>query len=171
MTAKNIIIVGITGVGKTTIGKFLSEKLNKQFVDLDKYIEVSCGVDIPTIFELEGETGFRDRETLALKQVLSQTDNFVLSLGGGCVIRAENRQLITRSNNFVLQLVADLNVIVDRLIKSPNKRPLLANQDVYHKIKTLFDERKEFYEIVSDMTLNTTNLKPSQIVSKLARYL
>jgi shikimate kinase len=171
MTAKNIIIVGITGVGKTIIGRFLSEKLNKEFIDLDKYIEVSCGVDIPTIFELEGENGFRDRESLALKQVLSQTENFVLSLGGGCVIRAENRQLIARSNSFVLQLVADLDVIVERLVKSPNKRPLLANQDIRQKIQNLFAERKDYYEMVSDMTINTTNLKPSQIVTKLAQYL
>jgi len=171
MTAKNIIIVGITGVGKTTIGKFLSERLDKQFIDLDKYIETSCGVDIPTIFELEGEQGFRDRETLALKQALVQSDNYILSLGGGCVIRAENRQLITRSDSLVLQLVADLDIIVDRLIKSPNKRPLLANQDIRLKIENLFNERKEFYAMVSDITINTTNLKPSQIVSKLANYL
>ncbi|AUR50872.1 shikimate kinase [Aquella oligotrophica] len=171
MTAKNIIIVGITGVGKTTIGKVLSEKLDKQFIDLDKYIEVSCGVDIPTIFELEGEQGFRDRESLALKQVISQNDNYVLSLGGGCVIRAENRQIITRSNNLVLQLIADLKVIVERLVKSPNKRPLLANQDIQQKIENLFNERKEFYDAVSDLTVNTTNLKPAQVVSKVEQYL
>ncbi len=171
MTAKNIIIVGITGVGKTTIGKVLSEKLDKQFIDLDKYIEVSCGVDIPTIFELEGEQGFRDRETLALKQVISQNDNYVLSLGGGCVIRSENRQIITRSNNLVLQLIADLKVIVERLVKSPNKRPLLANQDIQQKIENLFNERKEFYDAVSDLTVNTTNLKPAQVVSKVEQYL
>ena len=171
MTAKNIIIVGITGVGKTTIGKVLSEKLDKQFIDLDKYIEVSCGVDIPTIFELEGEQGFRDRETLALKQVISQSDNYGLSLGGGCVIRSENRQIITRSNNLVLQLIADLKVIVERLVKSPNKRPLLANQDIQQKIENLFKERKEFYDAVSDLTVNTTNLKPAQVVSKVEQYL
>ncbi|TXI91110.1 MAG: shikimate kinase [Neisseriales bacterium] len=171
MTAKNIIIVGITGVGKTTIGKVLAEKLDKQFIDLDKYIEVTCGVDIPTIFELEGEVGFRDRETLALKQVVSQMDNYVLSLGGGCVIRSENRQIITRSNSLVLQLLADLNVLVERLVKSPNKRPLLANQDIRNKIQNLLDERKEFYDAVSDLTINTTNLKPTQVVNKVTQYL
>ncbi len=171
MTIKNIIIVGITGVGKTTIGKFLAEKLNKQFIDLDKYIEVDCGVDIPTIFELEGEEGFRERETLALKEVMAKYDNYVLSLGGGCVIRPENRQIITRNNNLVVQLIADINIIVDRLAKSPNKRPLLFNQDLKSKIEKLYSDRCEYYESVSDVTINTTTLKPYQVIEQVEKLL
>lgn len=161
---KNIIIVGITGVGKTTIGKHLAEKLKKEFIDLDKFIEISCGVDIPTIFELEGEDGFRERETEALLQVIANYDNYVLSLGGGCVIRSENRQAITKVPGLVLQLTADLDVIVKRLSKSPNKRPLLANQDLHKKINDLYQSRKELYEAVSDITINTSQLKPYQVI-------
>jgi shikimate kinase len=171
MTIKNIIIVGITGVGKTTIGKFLAERLDKQFIDLDKYIEQTCGVDIPTIFELEGETGFRDRETFALNQVMSEADDYVLSLGGGCVIRPENRQIITRQKNLVVQLVADLDIIVERLSRSPNKRPLLSNQNLKQKIESLFEERREFYKIVSDITINTTLLKPHQVIDQVEKHL
>ncbi len=168
---KNIIIVGITGVGKTTIGKHLAEKLKKQFIDLDKFIEVSCGVDIPTIFELEGEEGFRARETEALLQVLATYDNYVLSLGGGCVIRNENRQAIIKVAGLVLQLTADLDVIVKRLAKSPNKRPLLANQDLHKKINDLYESRKELYEAVSDITINTSQLKPYQVIELVKNQL
>lgn len=168
---KNIIIVGITGVGKTTIGKHLAEKLKKQFIDLDKFIEVSCGVDIPTIFELEGEDGFRARETEALLQVLATYDNYVLSLGGGCVIRNENRQAITKVAGLVLQLTADLDIIIKRLAKSPNKRPLLANQDLHKKINDLYESRKELYEAVSDITINTSQLKPYQVIELVKNQL
>lgn len=167
MTTNNIIVVGITGVGKTTIGKYLADYLGKQFIDLDKHIEFICGVDIPTIFELEGEEGFRNRETFALKSILQNSDDFVLSLGGGCVIRPENRQMIMRDGSFVVQLIASLDIIVDRLIKSPNKRPLLANQDVKQKVENLLESRKEFYDIVSDATINTTNLRPIHVIEKI----
>ena len=171
MTVKNIILVGITGVGKTTIGKYLADKLNKQFIDLDKFIEISCGVDIPTIFELEGEKGFRDRESDALKQVVAEYDNYVLSLGGGCVIRAENRQLIMRSNNLIAQLVANIEILVERLSRSPNKRPLLFNQDLRLKIESLYNERRGFYEAVSDLTINTTQLKPHQVIEIVEKHM
>ncbi len=167
MINKNLIIVGITGVGKTTIGKFLAERLNKNFIDLDKYIENSCGVDIPTIFELEGESGFRLRESEALRQVLQQQHNYVLSLGGGCVIKAENRQLITRSSNFVVQLVADIQTLVERLSRSPHKRPLFFEQNLHQKITNLYNERQEFYAEISDLTINTTLLKPYQVSEQI----
>ena len=173
MTAvvSNIIVVGITGVGKTTIGKQLAEHLDKQFIDLDKYIEVGCGVDIPTIFELEGEQGFRERETEALNQVIHSYENYVLSLGGGCVIRSENRQIILKNSGLVVQLIADLDIIVERLEKSPNKRPLLANQDLHQKISALYAARKDLYEMVSDITINTSRLRPYQIIEIVRRNL
>lgn len=168
---KNIVIVGITGVGKTTIGKFLAEKLNKQFIDLDKYIELACGVDIPTIFELEGEQGFRERETESLKQVIANNDNYVLSLGGGCVIKPENRYLISRQKNLVVQLIADIETLVERLSKSPGKRPLLQNQDLKTKIEKIYTDRREFYDTVSDIIINTSTLKPYQVIEQVEKLL
>ena len=91
MLKSNIIIIGITGVGKTTVGKNLAQTLGVDFIDLDKSIEDNCGVDISTIFDIEGEAGFRLRETRELKKVLSYSGNYVISLGGGCVIAEENR--------------------------------------------------------------------------------
>lgn len=167
----NIIIVGITGVGKTTIGRFLAEKLQKQFIDLDKYIETIAGVDIATIFALEGELGFRERETRCLRQVIANNHNYVLSLGGGCVIKADNRQIIYQSSSKVVQLLAEVDSLVERLAKSPHKRPLLANQDLATKIKALYQQRQEFYHKVSDLTINTTNLKPHQVIEQIQQFL
>ncbi|MEN9946277.1 MAG: hypothetical protein RLZZ293_663 [Pseudomonadota bacterium] len=171
MTINNIILVGITGVGKTTIGRLLAEKLNKQFIDLDKYIEQLCGVDIPTIFELEGEVGFRNRESYALAKIINEQNDYVLSLGGGCVIRAENRQYIQNEAHFAIQLMADINILVERLAKSPNKRPLLVQQDLYTRVKNLLNERQEWYNQVSHLSLNTSKMKPQQVVEQIYQIL
>jgi shikimate kinase len=165
----NYIIVGITGVGKTTIGKHLAKRLKKQFIDLDKYIEYVCGVDIPTIFELEGEAGFRVRESYALNRVLQEETDFVLSLGGGCVIMEENRKLLRKFNGVVLQLIADLDIIAERLINSPTQRPLMINQDVRKKVQDLYDARKDLYNEVSSVTYNTTAMKQHQVVRMIIK--
>ena len=90
----NIIIIGMAGVGKTTVGKLLAEKLGMAFFDLDKNIEIRCGVEISRIFEIEGEVGFRDRETDELQRIFNMYSNFILSVGGGCVAQLINREIL-----------------------------------------------------------------------------
>lgn len=167
MLRHNIVIIGITGVGKTTIGKALADKLGKDFIDLDKNIELRCGVDIPTIFEIEGEAGFRDRETDELRRIINTHTNYVLSIGGGCVVRAENRALLGSGSNLIVQLYADTATLVDRLAKSPSKRPLFANVDIEKKVMDLYQARKEYYDKVTDIKINTSSLKPSQVVEQI----
>lgn len=168
----NIIIIGITGVGKTTIGKILADKLSRQFIDLDKQIEQRCGVDIPTIFAIEGEKKFREREAIELKSVLFSHSNIVLSVGGGCVIQAESRQIIINSDSYVIQLLADIATIVERVSKSPTKRPLLAKDDnIEEKIINLYNARKQFYDTIADYTINSSKLKPWQVVESITGYL
>jgi shikimate kinase len=167
MLRRNIVIIGITGVGKTTIGKALADKLGKAFIDLDKNIELRCGVDIPTIFEIEGEAGFRDRETDELRRITNTHANYVLSIGGGCVVRAENRALLGSGSNLIVQLYADTATLVDRLSKSPSKRPLFANVDIEKKVMDLYQARKEYYDKVTDIKINTSSLKPSQVVEQI----
>lgn len=161
---ENIIIVGITGVGKTTIGKLLAETLGKEFIDLDKSIELRCGVDIPTIFEIEGEDGFRERETFELKHTITNRHNFVLSVGGGCVIKEINRKLILTQGNIVIQFHADIPTLVERLSKSVNKRPLFINTDIAGKVTALYESRKEFYAKVTHFTFDTSGMRPNQVV-------
>jgi shikimate kinase len=167
----NIIMIGITGVGKTTIGKTLAETLQTEFIDLDKNIEQHCGVDIATIFAIEGEGGFRERETDELRRTLKIEGGFVLSVGGGCILRKENRQLISAGNNVVVQLYANIDILVERLSKSSTKRPLLQNDDMSVKITELYNSRKEYYDRITDFKINTSNMKPIQVVEEIIAHL
>ena len=167
----NIIIIGITGVGKTTVGKALADSLHKEFIDLDKNIELHCGVDIPTIFAIEGEGGFRERETDELRRTLKSTSSCVLSVGGGCVLRRENRQIITSGNNIVVQLYANTDTLVERLSKSATKRPLFNNVNIAAKVTELYKSRKEYYDRVTDFKINTSSMKPPQVIDDIIAYL
>lgn len=167
----NIIIVGITGVGKTTIGKLLAETLSKEFIDLDKNIELRCGVDIPTVFEIEGEDGFRERETFELREIIARQSNFVLSVGGGCVIRDINRELILTSGNIVVQFHANLPTLVERLSKSIHKRPLFNNADIASKVTVLYESRKKIYDQVTHLKFDTSGMRPNQVVDDVIRQL
>lgn len=169
---KDIIIIGITGVGKTTVGKLIAEKINKTFVDLDKNIELHCGVDIQTIFSIEGESGFRQRETSELNKVLTTKNDYVLSLGGGCVLKAENREMIMEKKNLVIQLYADIDVLVNRLSYSSSKRPLFNNSDVESKIMQLYNDRQDLYDSITDLKINTSKLRPVQVAQLIVdKYL
>ncbi|MBY0380024.1 MAG: AAA family ATPase [Burkholderiales bacterium] len=165
----NIIIIGITGVGKTTVGKILAEKLNKSFIDLDRNIESHCGVDIQRIFGIEGEEGFRQRETDELKRIIDIESCYVLSLGGGCVLKEINRKLITNNNHFIIQLFADVDILVERLSHSATKRPMFNGVDVASKIVQVYEERKSLYDLVTNLKINTSNLRAVQ-VAELIEY-
>ena len=93
MKAQNIILIGPMGSGKSTIGNILAKKLNRDFQDSDHYIEKRTGVDIGRIFDIEGEIGFRDRESNALKELLG-ADSQVIATGGGSVLRKQNQNLL-----------------------------------------------------------------------------
>ena len=168
---KNIILIGITGVGKTTIGKALAESMNLGFIDLDKNIEQHCGVDISTIFAIEGESGFRERETDELKRTLNTNNNLVLSVGGGCVLSKVNCQLIASGANVVVQLYADLEVLVERLSKSVGKRPLLKGDNLSSNISQLYQSRQECYDQITDFKVNTSNMRAFQVVEEIITHL
>lgn len=122
MAAQNIFLVGLMAVGKTTIGRLLADAINWQFVDSDHVIEERAGADIPWIFDVEGEVGFRDREQAVIAE-LSQTSGLVLATGGGAVLRVENRQALA-TNGVVVHLDSSLDHLVARTRKDKN-RPLL----------------------------------------------
>ncbi|MBP9741875.1 MAG: shikimate kinase [Burkholderiales bacterium] len=167
---KNIVLIGITGVGKSTIGKILAYRLCKEFIDLDKSIEEHCGVDIPTIFEIEGEEGFRKRETNELRHQINNCPDFVLSLGGGCIMCSENRALLANTNAIIIQLYANIDILVTRLSKSITRRPLFNNVDITSKITELYKIRKEQYDSITDFKVNTSAMKPSQIIETIISY-
>lgn len=154
------------GSGKTSIGKKLSKMMKFDFVDTDSIIEKKTGVDIPTIFEHEGEQGFRTRETKILKEI-SNVNNTVIGTGGGIIISADNRRII-KNLGFVVYLTANIKELVYRTEHDKN-RPLINNVDAENKITTLLKERKDYYEKSSNVTISTDNydtVKISRIIIK-----
>ena len=136
------------------------------FVDTDSIIEKKTGVDIPTIFEHEGEQGFRTRETKILKEI-SNVNNTVIGTGGGIIISADNRRII-KNLGFVVHLTANIKELVYRTEHDKN-RPLINNVDAENKITTLLKERKDYYEKSSNVTISTDNydtVKISRIIIK-----
>jgi shikimate kinase len=132
---KNIYLIGMPLVGKTTIGRLLSKRLNLNFVDMDETIEVNENKTITQIFELQGENYFRDLETNLLKELYDK-DNLVIGTGGGIIKRLENKELM---NGIIIYLKVDINVLMKR--NNDNSRPLLNN----NSLLTLYNERKQLY--------------------------
>lgn len=141
--AAPIVLIGMMGAGKTTIGRILAKKMHRQFIDLDHEIVDRCGVSIATIFDLEGEAGFRKREHQVLEQVL-QIDNLVLATGGGAIITPENRELLSRRCRIVY-LKASPGELYHRVARDKS-RPLLQQDNPRQVLTDLLEARKPFYE-------------------------
>jgi shikimate kinase len=142
----NLFLVGLPGAGKSTLGRQLARRLNKRFVDADSELEHRLGVSIPTIFEIEGEAGFRDREEATLAD-LTELMDVVLSTGGGAVLRPANRARL-KENGTVIYLHADPAILWERVRHSRN-RPLLQTADPRNRLATLYDERDALYREVA----------------------
>lgn len=161
---RNIFFVGLMGAGKTTVGKHLAKSLEMDFYDTDQEIEKRTGVRIPTIFEMEGEAGFRKREVLMIDE-LTQMSNIVLATGGGAVLNAENRQhLATRGT--VIYLRASVQDLYLRT-RFDRNRPLLQNTNAQAKLEQLFSERDPLYREVAHHIVDTGNQPVANIVQKI----
>lgn len=156
------------GAGKTTIGSKLAENLHKQFIDSDQEIERKTGATIPLIFDLEGEAGFRKRETETLA-TLTQQNNLVLATGGGAVISEKNRNLL-KQNGFVIYLQAPLDQLLKRTAKDRN-RPLLQTEDPRETLANLLRQREPFYKEVADLTYETTHKNLRDIICEITQLL
>ena len=152
------------GAGKSTIGRMLASKLNYAFVDTDQIIEDRTGADIPWIFDVEGEDGFRNRESTALSDALSLTHT-VVATGGGIVERDANRRSL-KDAGLVLYLTATIEQLVQRTSRD-KKRPLLQVEDPKSKIIELFNRRDPLYKEVATHTLITDNSSPKNVVQKI----
>jgi len=164
MQKENIYLIGLMGAGKTTIGRQLAKALQVPFYDSDKAIEEQTGVDIPTIFEYEGENGFRSREQNMLEE-LTQIDGIVLATGGGAILRAENRKVLSE-NGFVVYLQCSIDKILQRT-KRDNQRPLLNTDEPRERIETLFAEREEFYLSCADFKIETSAMQSKAVVQNI----
>jgi shikimate kinase len=148
----NLFLVGLMGAGKTTLGRQLARRLDKPFVDADHELEARLGVPIPTIFELEGEAGFRDREEAVIDE-LSRRCDIVLATGGGAVTREQSRTRL-RENGTVLYLHAEPETLWQRL-RNSRHRPMLNAADPRNRLFELYQLRDPLYREVADHVIES----------------
>lgn len=164
----SVVLVGPMGAGKSTIGRLLAGLLSLEFVDTDTVIEQRTGADIPWIFDVEGEEGFRDREASVLAQTLDGSDR-VIATGGGIVMRESNRELL-KQHRGVIYLTADVEQLVERTARD-KKRPLLQVEDPRARIKELFELRDPLYREVADIIIKTDRRAPKLVAEEIVRRL
>lgn len=148
----NLILVGMMGSGKTTMGKALARHLDKTFVDSDEEIQKRTGVTIPHIFDVEGEAGFRQRETGVICDLVGR-ENLVLATGGGAVLAEQNRKVL-KQNGIVVYLKASVHDLWQRTRHDRN-RPLLQTEDPRAKLNELFLQRDPLYREVADIVIQS----------------
>ena len=165
-----IFIVGPMASGKSTLGKKLAQTLEIDFLDTDNEIEKRAGAEISWIFEVEGEDGFRERESKALQKSVEK-DNVVISTGGGIVTIEENRDLMIAKGK-VVYLKTPIEIQLKRT-ENDKKRPLLSQGSREQTLRTLKKERDPQYEEIADITINhdqqkSRNAVIDEIIDKLS---
>ncbi|MDZ7828453.1 MAG: shikimate kinase AroK [Halofilum sp. (in: g-proteobacteria)] len=165
---RRIFLVGPMGAGKTTIGTALARALDLTFLDSDREIEQRSGVDIATIFDFEGESGFRKRERAMIDE-LTARDDIVLATGGGAVLDPDNRQrLSTRGTVVFLDTSVDEQV---RRTRHDRARPLLQSEDRRATLKQLAEERAPLYGEIADIVVATDGSRRGATVDRILRAL
>ena len=160
----SVYLVGLMGAGKTSVGRALARRLHKPFYDVDHEIERSTGVKIPLIFEIEGEAGFRERESKVLAELVLRED-IVLATGGGAVLSEKNRRLLSEHGT-VVYLRASPRDLWHRTRHDRN-RPLLQTADPLVKLQELFEQRDPLYREIADLIIDTGNQSVGLLAHKL----
>jgi shikimate kinase len=163
-----VFLVGPMGAGKSTIGKYLAQHLRLRFVDTDTEIEARTGADIPWIFDVEGEAGFREREQQVVEE-MTLWDDVVLATGGGVVMRSENRQALA-ARGYVIYLYATVDEQVRRT-RRDRRRPLLQAGDPEEVLRSLMEVREPLYREIADHIIETDGCSPRTVAQKLVREL
>ena len=161
---QSVFLVGLMGAGKTTVGRILARKLKSRFVDSDQEISLCTGVTIPTIFEIEGETGFRRRESVLIERLTGQ-EGIVLSTGGGVVLDPMNREYL-RSRGIVVYLAASPETLHERTRRDKN-RPLLQVDDRLKKLRELFEQRDPLYREIAHIIVEVGRTSAAQVVRQI----
>lgn len=156
------------GAGKSTVGRLLAERLSYQFVDSDHEIEARTGASIPMIFDIEGESGFREREALVVDELTLCTET-VLATGGGVVEREENRQHL-RSRGFVVYLKSPVEALIQRT-KHDRNRPLLQTDNPAEVLRVLMEKREPWYIEMADLVVETQQVSVHRVVKQIVERL
>ncbi|MCC6076364.1 shikimate kinase AroK [Pseudomonas sp. GCM10022188] len=161
---RNLILVGPMGAGKSTIGRLLAKELHLPFKDSDKEIEVRTGADIPWIFDVEGEQGFRDREQAVIAD-LCREDGLVLATGGGAVLREANREALWAGGR-VVYLHTSVEQQLERTARDRN-RPLLRTANPGQVLRDLLAIRDPLYRQIADVIIETDQRPPRLVVQEV----
>ena len=167
-TPGSLFLTGPMGAGKSTIGRQLSRQLRMAFYDSDREIENRTGVDIPLIFELEGEQGFRKRERLVIDELTSLPD-IVLATGGGAILDADNRKHMAE-RGLVIYLHASVNQQLART-KHDRNRPLLQTDNPRQRLDDLMQLRDPLYREIADLVIDTDGKRVMAVVNQIIRKL
>jgi shikimate kinase len=166
--APNLILVGPMGSGKTAVGRSLSRHLGKPFYDSDTEIVRRTGVDIPYIFEKEGEAGFREREREAIGALVALR-GIVLATGGGAILLEENRRLLAE-RGCVVYLETSVRQQAER-VQHGRSRPLLTNVDPATRLEELMAVRDPLYRSIADFTVSTDGRRVKAVAEDIVRMI
>jgi shikimate kinase len=161
----NVVLIGLMGCGKSTVGRMVASQLGFQFADTDQLIVEAAGQTIPQIFESEGEEGFRRRESAVLRSLMSR-DGWVIATGGGIVTQPRNHPLL-RHLGFIAWLDASVDTLHRRTAGSRD-RPLLREGDPKAKLQSLMDVRRPIYKALTDLRIATDDLTQDEAAYGLA---
>lgn len=167
---QHLYLTGYRGCGKSTLAKIVAQKLSLPAVDLDDVIESTARKSIAEIFADETESGFRDREEAALKEV-SRRPTHVIALGGGTILRETNRNIIATSG-WCVWLDAEADTLVARLAgdeTTADRRPSLTDQSVFDEVKTVMSNREPLYRASADLRIDTTHRTIDEIVAEVLK--
>ncbi len=164
MGGGNIFLVGMMGAGKTTVGKALARRLDREFVDTDRVLVERTGVPVATIFEIEGEEGFRRRETTLLEELAARRD-CVIATGGGAVLSEHNRRLMRQAGT-VVYLRARVESLWERT-RHDTTRPLLATADPRATLASILEKRDPLYREAAHVMVDTGSQSAAALVNRV----
>lgn len=165
----NIVLIGMMGVGKSTVGKGISELTGMPFIDMDHLIEERMNMSIPEIFEKYGEAGFRRIES-EVAVAISEYEGHVISTGGGVMLNSGNVKALKR-NGVLIYLEASVDKLIENLRGSAEGRPLLSESDLHKKITRLLGEREDIYSGCSDYTIETDGKDVKATIEAILEYM
>ena len=163
---ENIFLIGPMGSGKTSLGRRVAPNLGYAFIDLDEELENRCGVEVAVIFDIEGEQGFRERESKLLAEVAANR-NQLIATGGGSVLAVPNREVI-KANGAVVWLKTSVDQQIRRLERD-KRRPLLAAPDRRQRLTTMAAQRDPIYAALADVVFESSNRPLVQMAGALER--
>jgi shikimate kinase len=164
MGSGNLFLVGMMGAGKTTLGKALAQRLRREFVDTDRLLVERTGVPVATVFEIEGEDGFRRRESALLAEICAR-DHSVVATGGGVVLDEGNRRLM-RESGTVVYLKARVESLWERT-RHDSSRPLLATPNPRQRLAEILDERDPLYRQAAHVIVETGSQSAATLVGRV----